>query len=55
MSNLDFGIVCTVVGMGTTFVTLLFLSYVIDLLKRLFPREAPAPKPAPLKEATDRA
>lgn len=57
MQNLDFGIVVTIVGMGTTFVTLIFLGFVIDIMKKLFPVEevAPEKKAAEMQKATDRA
>lgn len=57
MENLDFGIVVTVVGIVTTFVTLIFLGFVIDIMKKLFPIEEPAAekKPAPLKQATEKS
>lgn len=57
MQNLDFGIVVTIVGMGTTFVTLIFLGFVIDIMKKLFPVEEVAPerKAAEMQKATDRA
>ena len=49
MENLEFGLTATVVGMGTTFVTLIFLGFVMDALKRVFPLEErkPEAKPAP--------
>ncbi|MBI4320167.1 MAG: OadG family protein [Chloroflexi bacterium] len=55
MENLDFGITVTIVGMATTFTTLVFLGFVVDLLKKLFPVEQPAraKKPAPLRQATE--
>ncbi|MGQ9676819.1 MAG: OadG family protein [Chloroflexota bacterium] len=57
MSNLDFGVVATIVGMGTTFATLIFLGLIMDLLKRLFPIEeaVPAKKPAPSAPTADKS
>jgi Na+-transporting methylmalonyl-CoA/oxaloacetate decarboxylase gamma subunit len=48
MPNLEFGIIVTVVGMGTTFLTLVLLGFVIDFLKKLFP--VPEAKPAAEKQ-----
>ena len=37
MSDLTFGLTMTVMGMGVTFLTLLFLALCVRLLIRLFP------------------
>ena len=37
MSDLYFGLIMMVMGMGVTFLTLYFLTLVIRLLNRLFP------------------
>ena len=37
MSDLSFGLIMTVTGMGVTFVTLLILALLIRLLIRLYP------------------
>ncbi|MBI2954623.1 MAG: OadG family protein [Chloroflexi bacterium] len=57
MESLDFGIIVTIVGMGTTFLTLIFLGFVIDVMKKLFPVERPSveKKPAPLKQAAEKS
>jgi Na+-transporting methylmalonyl-CoA/oxaloacetate decarboxylase gamma subunit len=55
MPNWDFGITATVVGMITTFVVLIVLGLVMDVLKKAFPIEsAKKEKPAP-KDATKEA
>ena len=41
MDNLSFGLTMTVVGVGGTFLTLWVLSLVVDLLKKVFPLQAP--------------
>lgn len=57
MGNLDYGLALTVIGMGTTFAMLIFLGFVMDVMKRFFPVEQPKPveRPAPAKEAGGRA
>ncbi len=47
MNNLDFGVIVTIIGMATAFVTLLFLGLVIQILKKLFP----VPQQVPKKES----
>jgi len=48
MDNFSFGLTLTVIGMGSTLVSLWFLTLVINLLKRLFPyREEEDGKEAP--------
>ena len=47
MDNLTLGVVLAVLGMGGTLLTLLLISFVVDLLKRLFPEQPPAPNEAP--------
>ncbi len=37
MSDMDFGLVMTVMGMGVTLLTLFILTLVIRLLDRMFP------------------
>ncbi len=51
MSNVDFGIVMTVVGMGSKVVVLLFLGFVITMMKKLFPVEKAAQEPTLAKES----
>jgi len=41
MDNFSFGITVTIVGVGGTFLTLWVLGLVVDLLKKIFPLEAP--------------
>jgi hypothetical protein len=50
MDNLTLGVALAVLGMGGTLLTLLLISFVVDVLKRLFPEQPPAPPPA-AKEA----
>jgi len=45
LDPLTLGLVLAGLGMGGTLITLFALSLVVDLLKRLFPAEPPAPKP----------
>ena len=47
MKDLGFGLTMTIMGMGITFLTLLLLMLIIQVLNRLFPFEktkAPLPK-----------
>jgi Na+-transporting methylmalonyl-CoA/oxaloacetate decarboxylase gamma subunit len=37
MSNLNYGLVITVIGMGGTLISLWLITLVVDLLKRAFP------------------
>jgi Na+-transporting methylmalonyl-CoA/oxaloacetate decarboxylase gamma subunit len=41
MDNLSFGLTMTIVGVGGTFLTLWVLGLVVDLLKKVFPLQAP--------------
>ena len=41
MDTWAFGLTMTVVGVGGTFLTLWVISLVIDLLKKVFPLQAP--------------
>jgi Na+-transporting methylmalonyl-CoA/oxaloacetate decarboxylase gamma subunit len=49
MDPISLGVVLMVLGMGGTLLTLFVISLVVDLLKRLFPVEPPAPKPGAVK------
>ena len=41
MSNIEFGLVATLAGMGVTMVTLYILTLLIRLMNRLFPEIEP--------------
>lgn len=37
MRDLGFGLILTLMGMGTTFVTILLITFIIRILDRMFP------------------
>ena len=49
MSDMDFGVVMTVMGMGVTLLTLYLLTLVIRLLDRMFPYKKEEEKEAGTK------
>lgn len=50
MSDMDFGIIMTVIGMGSKVVVLLFLGFVIDIMKKLLPVEKAMERPVLVKK-----